>query len=162
MLVRKLRLQKGWSQDQLAEFSGLSVRTIQRVERGNQPGLETKKALAAVFEVTIDQLTTEADMQTNSSIQQESANITHEEAEAIEYVKGVKDFYTHLAVFFIVNICLVVLNLALTPSFYWFIYALLGWGVGLLLHWLTTFEVFNMFGPKWEKQQIEKRLGRKL
>ncbi|WP_428831123.1 helix-turn-helix domain-containing protein, partial [Campylobacter coli] len=30
MIVRKLRLQRGWSQDQLATMTGLSVRTIQR------------------------------------------------------------------------------------------------------------------------------------
>ncbi len=34
MLVQKLRLQRGWSQEQLATVSGLSVRTIQRIERG--------------------------------------------------------------------------------------------------------------------------------
>ncbi|MCP3290272.1 helix-turn-helix domain-containing protein, partial [Aeromonas hydrophila] len=28
MIVRKLRLQRGWSQEQLAAFTGLSVRTI--------------------------------------------------------------------------------------------------------------------------------------
>jgi transcriptional regulator with XRE-family HTH domain len=37
MLIQKLRLQRGWSQEQLAELSGLSVRTIQRLERGQQP-----------------------------------------------------------------------------------------------------------------------------
>ncbi|WP_345775811.1 hypothetical protein [Vibrio sp. 99-8-1] len=29
-------------------------------------------------------------------------------------------------------------------------------------HGLNAFEVFTMFGPKWEKRQIEKKLGRKL
>ena len=37
MLIQKLRLQRGWSQEQLAELSGLSVRTIQRIERANPP-----------------------------------------------------------------------------------------------------------------------------
>lgn len=44
MIVRKLRLQRGWSQDQLATLTGLSVRTIQRIEQGQQPGLESLKA----------------------------------------------------------------------------------------------------------------------
>lgn len=56
MIVRKLRLQRGWSQEQLATFSGLSVRTIQRIEQGQQPGLESLKALAAVFELDVAQL----------------------------------------------------------------------------------------------------------
>jgi len=41
MLVQKLRLQRGWSQEQLAIVSGLSVRTIQRIERGQSASLET-------------------------------------------------------------------------------------------------------------------------
>lgn len=56
MIVRKLRLQRGWSQEQLATLTGLSVRTIQRIEQGQQPGLESLKALAAVFELDVAQL----------------------------------------------------------------------------------------------------------
>ncbi len=52
MIIRKLRLQRGWSQEQLAELSGLSIRTIQRIERGQKPGLESLKSLAAVFETS--------------------------------------------------------------------------------------------------------------
>lgn len=50
---KALRLKRAWSQEQLAELSGLSTRTIQRVENGDQPSLETLSALAAVFEVTV-------------------------------------------------------------------------------------------------------------
>jgi DNA-binding XRE family transcriptional regulator len=34
MIVQKLRIQRGWSQEQLAELTGLRARTIQRIERG--------------------------------------------------------------------------------------------------------------------------------
>ena len=56
MLVQKLRLQRGWSQQQLAELSGLSVRTIQRIEQGSGATVETWKSLASVFEVDFQQL----------------------------------------------------------------------------------------------------------
>ncbi|STT48732.1 DNA-binding protein [Klebsiella pneumoniae] len=36
--VKQLRLQRAWSQEQLAEMAGLSVRTIQRIENGETPG----------------------------------------------------------------------------------------------------------------------------
>ncbi|EXF41780.1 hypothetical protein N035_002290 [Klebsiella pneumoniae EGD-HP19-C] len=36
--VKQLRLQRAWSQEQLAEMAGLSVRTIQRIENGERPG----------------------------------------------------------------------------------------------------------------------------
>lgn len=59
MIVKKLRVERNWSQEQLAEFCGLSVRTIQRVESGNQASMETLKCLASVFEVNISKLTEE-------------------------------------------------------------------------------------------------------
>ncbi len=36
--VKQLRLQRAWSQEQLAEMAGLSVRTIQRIENGDARG----------------------------------------------------------------------------------------------------------------------------
>lgn len=59
MIVKKLRSKNGWSQEQLAEFSGLNVRTIQRVESGNKASLETLKCLSSVFEIEIEKLTEE-------------------------------------------------------------------------------------------------------
>lgn len=51
-----MRLGRGWSQEQLAEASGLSVRTIQRIENGQVPGLASAAALARVFDVDVAQL----------------------------------------------------------------------------------------------------------
>lgn len=59
MIVKKLRVERNWSQEQVALFSGLSVRTIQRVESGQSASLETLKSLASVFEVDISKLTEE-------------------------------------------------------------------------------------------------------
>ena len=57
MIVKKLREQKHWSQEQVAEMAGLSLRTIQRVEAGNPASKETLKSLASVFEIDISKLT---------------------------------------------------------------------------------------------------------
>ncbi|MCW9029587.1 MAG: helix-turn-helix domain-containing protein, partial [Kangiella sp.] len=43
-------------QEQLATLSGLSIRTIQRIESGNRASLESLKSLAAVFETDIETL----------------------------------------------------------------------------------------------------------
>ena len=49
--VKELRNQNGWSQTELATLSGLSVKTIQRIEHGQgAPSLDTAKALASVFD----------------------------------------------------------------------------------------------------------------
>lgn len=54
--VKRLRLERGWSQEQLAALSGRNVRTIQRVEKSGICDLETRSALAAVFEIEATQL----------------------------------------------------------------------------------------------------------
>ncbi|MDO3383308.1 helix-turn-helix domain-containing protein [Gilvimarinus algae] len=59
MIVKKLRLERNWSQEQLAELCGLNVRTIQRVESGNKASIETLNSLASVFEVDVSTLTEE-------------------------------------------------------------------------------------------------------
>lgn len=55
-LIRKHRLDRMWSQEQLADVSGLSLRTIQRLEARGSASQESIKALAAVFEVDADSL----------------------------------------------------------------------------------------------------------
>ena len=56
MIVRKLRLQRSWSQEHLSEISGVSVRTIQRIERGQKMSFNTAQSLAAAFEVEANSL----------------------------------------------------------------------------------------------------------
>lgn len=59
MIVKQLRLSRHLSQEQLARMSGLNVRTIQRIESGQNASLESLKCLAAVFEVDIATLNQE-------------------------------------------------------------------------------------------------------
>lgn len=50
-LIRKLREDKGWSQEHLAVVSGLSVRTIQRLEAEGNASLESRSAIAIALGV---------------------------------------------------------------------------------------------------------------
>lgn len=54
--LRELRTARQWSQEQLAQLSGLNLRTIQRLESGAKISTESLRALAAVFEVPADSL----------------------------------------------------------------------------------------------------------
>lgn len=55
--VKELRTRKGFSQEQLAEISGLSLRTIQRIENGEtEPRGESLKRLMNALEVAPDDL----------------------------------------------------------------------------------------------------------
>jgi len=54
--VHAERERRAWSQEQLAEVAGLSLRTIQRVETSGSASFETAKAIAAVFEFEVASL----------------------------------------------------------------------------------------------------------
>jgi len=162
MIVRKLRLRKGWSQDQLAELADVSVRTIQRIERGRAPSLETARALAAVFEVEVTTFTSEHDDMTSKEDVRTDTNDEHlepEEAEALEYAKGIKDFYTGV-------LCLFILAAVFFTAFGFdepVLYVIFGGIIlGLAIQGLVAFEVIRMPFQNLEKRLAEKKLGRKL
>jgi len=175
MIVRKLRLEKGWSQEQLAELCDLSVRTIQRIERGQKPSLESLKALASVFELDVSELSGAAgasgpsgvsDSTDSSQLSGETdmtnqAALSEEEEKAIIYVRDIKGFYSHLIKYAVVISFLFIINIINSPGYFWVIWPALGWGIGVACHGLNVFEVFNLFGPDWEKRQVEKRLNKK-
>lgn len=54
--IRQIRQERAWSQEHLAHASGLGLRTIQRIEAEGSASLESIKALAAVFELSIEEL----------------------------------------------------------------------------------------------------------
>jgi len=54
--VRRLRTERGWSQEQLAIASGLSLRTVQRVEAEGIASLGTATSLAATYQVKLTEL----------------------------------------------------------------------------------------------------------
>lgn len=55
-IVKELRAKFNWSQAKLAEFSGVSERTIQRLEKDGNAEHETLLAVANVFEVDVELL----------------------------------------------------------------------------------------------------------
>lgn len=57
-LVLQLRNARSWSQEELAAATGLNLRTIQRIENEASASLQSKKALASVFDIDIKALET--------------------------------------------------------------------------------------------------------
>jgi transcriptional regulator with XRE-family HTH domain len=137
-------------------MSGLSVRTVQRIERNQGGSVESLKSLAAVFEVEFTSLIRENQM-TN-----ETDKISPDEEIVIQQVKEIKGFYTHLVQFVVIVSALAFINHMTSPGHYWVIWVIVGWGAGIIAHGLTAFEVFSIFSASWEKRQIEKRINRKL
>lgn len=150
MLIRKYRLERGWSQEQLAQMAGISTRTLQRVERGKSASAETLKCLAAVLEVDHLDLSTEAQM--------DQGLITQDELRAMAYVDDLRDFYGHAISYVIVIGALAMFNILYASDTIWVIWPALCWGIGLAVHAAATFEILPFWGPEWEKRQVEKRL----
>ncbi|MCL0311549.1 helix-turn-helix transcriptional regulator [Apilactobacillus sp. TMW 2.2459] len=55
-LIPDLRKQRGWTQEHLASKCNLSVRTIQRLEAGDDTSLETLRLIAQAFNVKVGDL----------------------------------------------------------------------------------------------------------
>jgi transcriptional regulator with XRE-family HTH domain len=165
MSISERRLEKGWSQEELAQHSGLSVRTIQRIEGGRRAGLESLKCLAAVFETNVSLL-----MQEQTMIDTQSYNDTTPtaakkcdttdplEREAIEYVQNLKAFHMHWIAYLVIMPGLYALNLYISPDYMWSYLVAPLWGAGLALHVLVMFGLFGIFGARWEQRQFKKRM----
>ena len=141
-----MRLERHWSQEQLAEMSGLSIRTIQRIENGENAGLESLKALAAVFETNIE----------DSDKKDEEAQIQKEK----EYLQKVKGFYGLLALA-LLNMAIflfIAINDSDSESWNLFFYMLVMWIVFLGIY---SFSSFDFFGKDWEKKIIDKKFKKR-
>ncbi|CAM1351846.1 helix-turn-helix domain-containing protein [Tenacibaculum crassostreae] len=138
--IKKLRLDRHWSQEQLAQMSGLSTRTIQRIENGENAGLESLKSLAAVFETNIE----------DSNKKDELEQVKKEEA----YIQKLKGFYKLLVIALFSLIVPIII--ALNDSSFWVIVLVtfLGWLVVISVYSLNTFQ---FFGEKWEKKKIQQK-----
>lgn len=68
MNIRSIRERKHLTQEELSIQSGISVRTIQRIEAGKDPKGHTLKALAKALELDLDSLNKEATEDRNYSL----------------------------------------------------------------------------------------------
>ena len=164
MLIQKLRLQRGWSQEQLAELSGLSVRTIQRLERGHPASAESLKAVASVFEIDFSQLKDPV-MDTPNTTSAPSAaprDLPADEALALAHVRRVKRFYVHALQYVGTVAALAVINFVTWSAYPWVLWVEFGWGLGLIFEALKVFGSLPFLNGAWERREVEKYLGREL
>ena len=184
-VIRKLRLDRGWSQEELAAASGISVRTIQRLENGGRASLETLKCLAAVFESELSELRENMQMNTTADNVTPGSCLSEEDRAALNFanqlrryaeleggrdpreekirrqVRSERAFLIHVAFFVVANALLFGINLMITPQKIWAVWPLLGWGLGLFLHGLRVYSRHSRFlGEDWERRRVEERLKR--
>jgi transcriptional regulator with XRE-family HTH domain len=158
--MKSLRLEKRWSQEQLAQLSDLNVRTIQRVEKGESIGTETLKSLAAVFEISTDELICAIDNEKNLQTKGDANMIKDhsQQNKAKEKVKSIKYFYTFSALLIAIFLLFMLPNYndgenlgPLIVVFLSFCALIAG----------LAFQVFQPFGEEWEKEKISQILNKK-
>lgn len=148
---RAYRLARAWSQEQLAEMAGLSTRTVQRIENGEQASLETLSALAAVFEVSITELTNDSPpggdalderiVQVRTKVAQEGR------------------FYRSALTAVVVCIFLYAINRTTSPEGHWSLWVAGIWGALLVIRGLRVF-IFGGLIEKWQQKRMQKMLRR--
>ena len=79
--------------------------------------------------------------------------------EALQRVKKIKGFYSHLLVYIVINLMIVIVNIqALSDGESYFklenFFTAFFWGIGLLAHALSTFMPHWIFGKSWEDKKI--------
>ena len=67
-------------------------------------------------------------------------------------------FFSHLAVYIVVNALLIVINVSVSTEYLWFKWPLIGWGVGIVFHALGVFVFAG--GSAIKEQWIEKEMNR--
>jgi len=159
MLVKSLRKSKSWSQEQLAHLSGLNIRTIQRVEKGDSVGIETLKSLAAVFEVDVNELKSENSKGNGLHCANKGSLIDLEQRQemAEAEVQSKKEFYI-LALFLLGTFVLFLLpNYNQGENLDSLIYTAICYAMIIGVHAIT---VFQPFGDKWEKKKIKQAMDK--
>ncbi len=80
---------------------------------------------------------------------------------ANQYIIKQKEFYNHLVNYLLVNPGLMLINYIQDGwQTTWFLFPLIGWGLGLLSHAIYTFKNSLVFGADWEAKEIQKILDK--
>lgn len=75
----------------------------------------------------------------------------YERAEAdLRAIEGRISFTVHAAVFVLINAMLLVINLVYAREFLWFFFPLVGWGIGLTMHYLFAVRFVGRETTDWQ------------
>jgi 2TM domain len=85
-------------------------------------------------------------------IMMEGTTLTdYERAEtALKAEQGRTSFFIHAAIYVLVNIMLIVINLMFVSQFLWFFFPLIGWGIGLTMHYLFAIQFVRSETESWQ------------
>lgn len=84
---------------------------------------------------------------------------------ALKKVKKIKGFYTHLLVYVVINIMIVIINIQnLDKGESYFqiknFFTAFFWGIGLFAHGISVFGPEIFFGKNWEERKIKELMDK--
>ncbi len=75
-------------------------------------------------------------------------------------VKKIKGFYTHVLFTIFIVPFWIFINLELVPQYHWFWFAIIGWLIGIFIHWLCVFGFKKFgFGKNWEERKLKEMMN---
>ncbi|WP_148876537.1 helix-turn-helix domain-containing protein [Serratia marcescens] len=151
--IRPLRLEKGWSQEQLATIAGLSTRTVQRIENGEQASLETLSAIAAALNVQVSDLNAPPAQQ---AMAEEEAS---EEQRLRRQVAAEGKLLSMAVRFAVIGVMLFAVNWFTHPQYLWSLWAIGGMSVALVMRAVRTLLLHSVFS-RWQEQRLAHKLRR--
>ena len=125
--IKRWREERHWSQEHLAELAGVGLRTLQRIENGQQASGETLKALANAFQVDVMALSVDPRVEAAEMVQ--SRNVKAQSAVRLSFWIHAVSYLMGMAVF-----------TAISLDAGWFVMKspMLWWTVGLIGHAVTV------------------------
>lgn len=81
--------------------------------------------------------------------------------EARRWVRQKRIFYTVVGIYLSLSVMWFAIDLLDDSSGYWFYWPMLGTGLGVVVTGVIMFGLGGLFGPNWERRQMEKYMQRR-
>ncbi len=121
--IKRWREERHWSQEHLAELAGVGIRTVQRIENGEQASRESIMAIAAAFDVEAIALCIDPETEADEIVQQRNTKAA----------AGLRlSFLIHLVGFLMGMVVFMAINLS--AGAFVMKWATIWWTVGLAGH----------------------------
>lgn len=75
-------------------------------------------------------------------------------------VKEKKEFYQHLISYLVMGVFFYILNMMTSSGSSWWYWPMMGWGIGIAMHYFQVFGIpgIGRIDEEWEQKEIEKEL----
>jgi len=150
-ILRQLREERSWTQEHLAEAAGVSLRTVQRIEREGNASADSRLAIASAFGVDVSVLVGRTEEPTVPAPEIAVSNTPVDPPG--KWAR--ESFLRHLVVYLVVCSFLVYLDFSSGGQVHWSKWPLMGWGFGLMMHGISAWSRSSR--PRDEESSDRKR-----